>query len=143
MSSSEPGPLGTMVEQSLRGKVFQPPGAKLAVVEWESTGVETMWISPLHTHLDDDEMWYVLAGQLEFVLNGERVVVGAGGCVTAPRGVAHAFRNPGPDPVRYLLVMPDRVRRLVDAIHTEPRDEEGMKRLFRDHASELLGWPED
>ncbi|HWV23336.1 MAG TPA: cupin domain-containing protein [Thermomicrobiales bacterium] len=132
-----------MVIAGLLGKTFQPEGACLSVAEWESGGEETEWISPLHIHFQDDEVWYVLAGRLEFRLNGEKLFVGAGGCVTAPRGVTHAFRNPGPGPVRYLLVMPDRVRRLVDAIHTEPRDEEAMKRLFQDHASELIGWPEN
>lgn len=141
MTDSGAGQSGTMVEKSLRGKTFQPIGASLAVAEWESTGNETMWISPVHIHLEDDETWYVLLGRLEFLLNGERVVVDAGGCVTVTRGVAHAFRNPGPDPVRYLIVMPDRVRRLVAAIHAEPRDPESMKQVFQDHASELLGWP--
>jgi mannose-6-phosphate isomerase-like protein (cupin superfamily) len=60
--------------------------------------------APPHLHREDDETFYVLEGELE-VLQGEAWHrAGAGACVFLPRGVPHAFRNPGEQPVRFLGV---------------------------------------
>jgi mannose-6-phosphate isomerase-like protein (cupin superfamily) len=113
----------------------------LSVGEWEDDGHFTGWIAPLHIHHQDDELWYVLAGSLLFLLDGREIEAPAGSCTIVPRGVAHAYRNPGPQPARYLIVMPDRVRRLIDAIHVGTQDEQAMRALFAEHASTYLGWP--
>lgn len=132
----------TMVATPLRGQTLQPAGAMLSVAEWEDDGQFTSWISPLHVHHQDEEIWYVLEGTLSFLLDGEEVAAPTGSCIIVPRGVAHAYRNLGPEPARYLIVMPDRVRRLVDAIHTVPRDEDAIRVLFAKYESEYIGWPE-
>ena len=59
---------------------------------------------PLHVHERDEEMFYLLEGEL--VLQdaaGERRA-GAGSFVSLPRGVPHAFRNDGPADARFLVV---------------------------------------
>jgi uncharacterized cupin superfamily protein len=58
---------------------------------------------PLHVHPDFDEAFYVLEGELTFLLGGELVTVGAGGLAFAPGGEPHAFTNRGAVPARYLL----------------------------------------
>lgn len=130
-----------MIAAPLRGRTFQPAGSQLSVGEWEDDGQFTGWIAPLHIHHQDDEIWYVLDGSLSFLLDGQEVAAAAGSCTIVPRGVAHSYRNPGPLPVRYLIVMTDRVRRLVDGIHARPRDEHEMRDLFADCESAYLGWP--
>ena len=130
-----------MIATPLRGQTFQPAGSMLSAGEWEDDGQFTGWISPLHIHHEDDEIWYVLDGSLSFLLDSQEVAAPAGSCTVVPHGVAHSYRNPGPQPVRYLIVMPDRVRRLIDAIHKSPRDENAMRALFAEYESDYLGWP--
>jgi len=48
---------------------------------------------PLHRHSREDELFYVLEGELVFQLDGVRHTVGPGGTVYSPRGVVHAYQN--------------------------------------------------
>jgi len=58
---------------------------------------------PLHRH-DFDETFYVLEGELTFLVGGELVVVRAGEHAFAPGGEPHTFTNRGAVDARYLLV---------------------------------------
>jgi len=59
---------------------------------------------PLHTHANEDEAWYVLAGELRFHIGDERSVAPAGSFVFVPRGTPHAFVNAGTEPARILVL---------------------------------------
>lgn len=48
-------------------------------------------VTPLHTHPASDESVYVLDGEILMHLDGQEYRIGAGGFVSAPRGVPHAF----------------------------------------------------
>ncbi len=48
--------------------------------------------APPHVHIYTDEVFYVLEGEAEFLIGGEREVVGAGSLVFIPKGAVHAFR---------------------------------------------------
>ena len=50
---------------------------------------------PPHCHSREDEMFYVLAGEFEFVRNDERFTATAGASVFLPRGSVHKFKNVG------------------------------------------------
>lgn len=57
---------------------------------------------PLHVHARDDEMHYVLEGEIEFQC-GERVLTaGTGAMAVLPRGIPHAVRNRSAAPARFL-----------------------------------------
>jgi quercetin dioxygenase-like cupin family protein len=58
---------------------------------------------PPHSHEDHVDSFYVLEGEAEFELEGERVVLGAGSFVAAPPGVEHTFTG-GPGATRLLNV---------------------------------------
>ncbi|MEP6572772.1 MAG: cupin domain-containing protein [Gemmatimonadota bacterium] len=61
--------------------------------------------APLHRHSREDEISFVLEGELT-VQQGERVETArSGGTVIKPRGVFHAFWNAGATPVRFLEVI--------------------------------------
>ncbi len=46
---------------------------------------------PLHAHTQEDEVWYVLEGEIAFTV-GERAQVGGPGTfVYSPRGTPHTF----------------------------------------------------
>lgn len=57
----------------------------------------------VHRHT---EAFYVLEGELTFEVGAERetIVVGAGGFVAVPSGVAHAYGTAGEQPARWLVV---------------------------------------
>ena len=48
---------------------------------------------PLHVHTREDELFYVLEGELVFELDGERHTVRAGDTVYLRRGVVHRYQN--------------------------------------------------
>jgi quercetin dioxygenase-like cupin family protein len=58
---------------------------------------------PPHIHTREDETFYLLAGQLEFLLGDEVVVAGPGDFVNVPRGTVHRFRNTGAETARMIL----------------------------------------
>ena len=56
-----------------------------------------------------------------------------------PRGTAHTYWNPGPGPVRYLLVMTSNIFRLIQEIHAlAERTPSALAAVFQKHDSELL-----
>jgi quercetin dioxygenase-like cupin family protein len=57
-----------------------------------------------HTHDDHVDSFYVLEGEPEFLVDHERIRLGAGSYVAAPIGLVHTFSNPGPDRARLLNV---------------------------------------
>ena len=48
---------------------------------------------PRHVHTREDELFYVLEGELVFELDGERHAVRAGDTVYLRRGVVHTYQN--------------------------------------------------
>jgi quercetin dioxygenase-like cupin family protein len=52
--------------------------------------------SPLHAHVEDDEVFYVLEGQLTAHLDGADERASTGDVILFPRGVPHAFRVESP-----------------------------------------------
>jgi quercetin dioxygenase-like cupin family protein len=57
-----------------------------------------------HTHSDHTDSFYVLEGEVEFLVDGEWRRGGPGTYLAVPPGVVHGFRNPGPGPIRVLNV---------------------------------------
>ena len=80
-------------------------GGRFAVVE-HTIAPHTL-AAPVHTHADEDEYSYVLAGRMGALVGDEQVDAGVGELVVKPRGIPHAFWNAGDDEVRLLeLVSP-------------------------------------
>jgi mannose-6-phosphate isomerase-like protein (cupin superfamily) len=52
-----------------------------------------------HTHSREDECTFVMSGRLRFEVGDETFDATAGCYVIKPRGIPHAFWNPGPGPV--------------------------------------------
>ena len=47
----------------------------------------------MHTHADEDDAFYVLEGELTFVVEDAELVAGPGTFVLVPPGVVHTFAN--------------------------------------------------
>jgi mannose-6-phosphate isomerase-like protein (cupin superfamily) len=60
---------------------------------------------PPHVHRDEDEGFYVLEGDIEFLAGDRWVRVGAGGSFFGRRGLPHTFRNAGAVPARLMVVI--------------------------------------
>jgi mannose-6-phosphate isomerase-like protein (cupin superfamily) len=58
----------------------------------------------LHTHLREDELWWVLEGEFRFKAGGAFFHAAAGGMAFGPRGVPHAFQNVGDTRGRLLVI---------------------------------------
>ncbi len=58
---------------------------------------------PLHVHHDEDEIFYVLSGQMSIHLPGSRIDVGAGQAAFAPREIPHTYRVESEDGARWLV----------------------------------------
>jgi quercetin dioxygenase-like cupin family protein len=115
----------TYLLEMLNTSTYLPPGAGDAVwigsfgtiykVPSEATGGAVAIVehvlgpkqlgAPLHRHSREDEISHVLEGELT-VQQGDRWdTAGVGGTIIKPRGVFHAFWNPGVTPVRFLEVI--------------------------------------
>jgi len=58
-----------------------------------------------HRHPNQEEVIYVLAGELEQWVEDERRLIGAGDAVVIPAGVVHASFNVGAEPARLIAVL--------------------------------------
>jgi quercetin dioxygenase-like cupin family protein len=76
-----------------------------SLVQFKATGAETdgqFWLlegtarrgggPPLHVHDNEDELFYVLEGELMVTLGDEQRVVGPGGVAYGPRSIPHTFK---------------------------------------------------
>ena len=61
--------------------------------------------APMHTHEREDEYSFVLAGRLGAQIGDEVVEAGPGELVLKPRGIPHAFWNPGDAETRVLEII--------------------------------------
>ena len=59
---------------------------------------------PRHTHTREDEVYFVLAGELEATVGEETFVLRPGDTLLAPRNVPHQLRNSGTRENHFLLV---------------------------------------
>ena len=59
---------------------------------------------PRHTHTREDEVYYVLSGELEVIVGDEVFILREGDTLIAPRDIPHQLRNSGNTENHYLLI---------------------------------------
>jgi mannose-6-phosphate isomerase-like protein (cupin superfamily) len=85
---------------------------------------------PLHVHRHEDEVFYVLEGEVEFQLGDQRFRAKAGSTAYLPRDIPHTFRNVGRIPSKVLgVIIPARFVGFFDEVHalTKPTPEQAME----------------
>ncbi|MGH2618172.1 MAG: quercetin 2,3-dioxygenase [Thermomicrobiales bacterium] len=108
-------------------------------------------VTPFHVHPDDDESFYVLAGELRFyVADGQSFRATAGMFVHIPGGVVHAFAVDS-DTARYLIITTPQHERFHRAISEPaasrslppraPLDMDQIAAACQEHGVEILGPP--
>ena len=61
---------------------------------------------PAHRHVRIEHEQYMLDGEMVLCLDGEEHTVRAGDCMFIPAGTAHWYENRGPQPARFLCMVP-------------------------------------
>ena len=131
-----------MIASPLSANILGSVDDSFVIAEWRDAGGSPMpprLIAPLHVHHSDDEAWYVLEGTLRVLVGKDEVEAHAGSGVFVPRGTSHTYWNPGPGPVRYLLMMTSNIYRLIKEIHAMPsRTPDALRAMFEKYDSALL-----
>lgn len=79
-------------------------GGSIALCEFNNKDTtDWNWV-PSHVHTREDEIWYVMEGELTFRINNKLITAGPGSTVFGPRNTMHAYRI-SKAPVRYLLML--------------------------------------
>lgn len=129
-----PAPVAPFAVQSGEGTALETPMGDMVTVKAStrqtngSLTVLELVIGPnkgpaLHTHLREDELWYVIDGDFRFKAGGAMLRASTGGMAFGPRGTPHAFQNIGETPGRLLVI-------------TTPS---GLERFFEEFAALLPG----
>ena len=87
---------------------------------------EEFWgeTTPLHTHPDAEEVFYVLGGLVEVWADGVVSEASAGAFIVVPRDVPHGLRRLSSEPVRMLtLVSPPGFERIFEAVAKHGEEE--------------------
>jgi len=101
--------------------------------------------STFHLHHDSDEIAYVLAGEVTFLIGDEVTVGGLGACAFMPRGTAHAWKSTGSETGRVLFVYtPAKAGGLIEEQHRTQRNFSSMSEseladMLKRHGWQLLG----
>ena len=61
--------------------------------------------APPHIHANEDETSFVIEGEIGVMIGEEEFRAGPGSYVLKPRGIVHAFWNPGPETARVLEII--------------------------------------
>ena len=131
------GPAGGPLTFKVRG---DQSGGALTVIENVIAAGDG---PPHHRHAGEDEAWWIIEGSLRFKLDDDEQTADAGAFVYVPRGVAHSFQNPGPDPARILVMFtPGGMEGFFDAFaELEELDREAFARLGAEVGMEVVGPP--
>jgi quercetin dioxygenase-like cupin family protein len=95
--------------------------------------------APTHTHSREDEFSYVLEGTVGVRLGDQEFLLSRGSYIVKPRGIPHAFWNPGPEPARVLeIIAPAGFERYFMQLaalvnKNDPPDEEAIEKLASEY----------
>jgi len=134
-------PPGESAELNLGGSTLlhrirsDDTGGAFSVVEFVSAPGEGVGV---HTHTREDELVYLLQGQIKVTLGDQQIDVPAGATALLPRGIPHGYVNTGDTPTRLLAVlMPGRLDRffveLDELLKTDGEHEQAIAALAARH----------
>jgi len=108
--------------------------------------------TPVHVHHDEDETFYILAGEVTFLVGDEQIDVAAGDFLFAPRDIPHAYVVRSERSRILSTISPAGIEQLFvslgsPVVGAEPPTDAvmppmpEMARLFAAHGAEILGPP--
>jgi mannose-6-phosphate isomerase-like protein (cupin superfamily) len=112
------------MDTSDRSATYVPPGEGESVwllgdlytfkaVSEDTDGAFALWETvsppeggpPPHLHHREDETFYVIEGEMEFLVGDDTVGAVAGSFVHIPKGTMHTFKNVGVAPARFVVTV--------------------------------------
>lgn len=101
---------------------------------------------PRHIHHGEDEIFYILSGEVIFWLDGESVTKGPGDIVFAPRDRPHTFHVVGPAPARWITILtPGGMEgffvEMAEGGYRLPQQIADVARIAANYAMEFVGPP--
>ena len=91
-------------ERLPRGERYHRVLAELPELEVVDLRFGPGFVVDPHVHDDHVDSFYVLAGEVDFTVGDDEVRAALGTWYSAPPGLRHGFRNPGPGRARVLNV---------------------------------------
>jgi mannose-6-phosphate isomerase-like protein (cupin superfamily) len=101
---------------------------------------------PLHCHQHEDEVFYVLEGELDVQCGNHHFTATPGTLAVLPRSIPHTFRNRSPRPSRVVvLILPGGFEQFFAEVHAlstaGPPSMEDVTNLAAQHGVALVGPP--
>lgn len=125
----EPTIVNTLANANHQSRIAAA-GQSFEIHEWRGSGPDY-----LHVHYADDEAWHILEGTLTFRFADKQIEAPAGTTVFVPAGVPHTYFV-GNEPTRYLIILTPRLRALIEALHSTPREQHGA--VMKEFESAIL-----
>ncbi|MBS1827056.1 MAG: cupin domain-containing protein [Acidobacteria bacterium] len=100
---------------------------------------------PLHVHHIENELFWVLEGELDVQVGSEVIRLTAGACAYAPKMIPHTWQPVGGHDVRFLSLaepaghLEEFIAELVRRRRDVPVDPAYMKSLFEKYEMEVVG----
>lgn len=94
--------VGVLGRRSIFKVTSSETGGAYAVIEQEVAAGNG---PPLHVHRRETEIFYVLEGDFEITVGGEKFPAQAGASAVCPRDIPHTFRNVGSSDGRMLVTI--------------------------------------
>jgi quercetin dioxygenase-like cupin family protein len=86
---------------------------------------------PMHVHANEDELFHVVEGTMEFTTQGKTHVATAGTTVYLPRNIPHSFVTVGDVPVKTLLqVFPAGAEKMFFELNNLPAGPPDMEKVI-------------
>lgn len=133
------------------GKVFQSVGVTNKLASAQTGGAYSLFeveFGPesgtlLHVHRYEDEIVYVLSGEIEIRLATQRLHAVTGGVAYLPKNIPHAFYNPLKAPLKILVTaipggLEDYFEELEAALVNGPVDDEAHNKISLKYGIEWL-----
>jgi quercetin dioxygenase-like cupin family protein len=129
--------VGVLRDQSTFKVLSEETGGAYAILEQK---IPPGHGPPLHVHRHETEIFYVLDGEFEITIGGQKLSAAAGAIVVGPRNIPHTFRNIGSQDARLLLtVIPGRFANyFIEVDGVDDGDTAAIKALLAKYEVEIV-----
>ncbi|HEX2327106.1 MAG TPA: cupin domain-containing protein [Candidatus Angelobacter sp.] len=103
-------------QQTVKLEGSQTGGAFTLIEQTNAPGVAV----PPHFHTQEEEIFYVMEGEMEFTLNDRRIRATAGTTVFLPRGITHSFRVMESGARALVMLLPSGIEKMFRELNALP-----------------------
>tara|TARA_R110002051_G_C8736457_1_gene498525 strand:+ start:1135 stop:1473 length:339 start_codon:yes stop_codon:yes gene_type:complete len=100
--SQEIAEIGVSHNEEIKKKVLLEKGTIPQLMNFSSTVFKPGQFVETHNHPTMYEVFYILKGRAEFIVNQEKVILEVGDCITIDQGEWHSQSNPYTENVEWV-----------------------------------------